>query len=198
MSATKSVPADSLNQIHELNRLFLKSLQARDPAELRDSGFPVDASDLLRRTSPEQIYGLAEFPRALFNLAVDAPADRPAAEKGVRALFDPLGDAVYSPRQILELTILFCAWTISRDSVYHARLFFGLTPRAVHTLRTALLSDLPCMALTAIRVECAFADSEWLWRELLSETRPEARRQLILVALQPSVVGRARFDQVAE
>src|SRR5690554_5791616 len=149
MSATKSVPADSLNQIHELNRLFLKSLQARDPAELRDSGFPVDASDLLRRTSSEQICGLAEFPRALFSLAVDAPA-----EKGVSSLFDPLGDAVYSPRKILELTILFCAWNISRDSVYHARLFFGLTPRAVHTLRTALLSDLPRMALTAIRVKC--------------------------------------------
>jgi hypothetical protein len=189
MSATKSVPADSLNQIHELNRLFLKSLQARDAAGLRESGFPVGAFDLLRSTSAEQIGGLAEFPRALFDLAVEGAADRPP---------DRPGDVVYSPRKILELTILFCAWNVSRDSVYHARLFFGLAPRAVHTLRTALLTDLPRMALTAIRVECAFADSEWLWRELLTETRPEARRQLILVALQPSVVGPARLDQVAE
>ncbi len=100
--------------------------------------------------------------------------------------------------QVLALTIMFCVWNTCRDSAYQARLFFGLTPREVHLLRTTALSELPRMAATSLTIECAFAESAWLWHELLTERRPEARRQLALVALQPSVEA-ARFEnRVAE
>jgi hypothetical protein len=181
--------SDSLAQVHELNRLFLKSLQTRDAAALRDSGFPAGAVDTLRLAAPGQIDRLAEFPRALFDLVIEHPE---ACEA------DPPADTAYGPQQILELTILFSAWNICRDSVYHARLFFGLTPRAVHTLRTTPLSALPRLGLTAVHVRCAFTGSEWLWRELFTEARPEVMRRLILIALQPALERTGAADRVAE
>jgi hypothetical protein len=189
MQTSNPACPDPLAQIHELNRLFLRSLQLRDAGGLAACAFPQGAVRALRAASDRQIDGLAEFPRALFDLTLAQQHDRGDA---------PAQDAGCSARQVLELTIAFCAWNISRDSVYHARLFFGLSTRAVHGLRMTPLSQLPRLALTAVRVDCAFAESEWLWQELLSETRPEVRRRLILVALQPSVDGEAAFDRAAE
>ncbi|MBN1240039.1 MAG: hypothetical protein JXB36_16165 [Gammaproteobacteria bacterium] len=178
---------DSLAQVHELNRLYLRSLQSRKTAELAECGFPAGAVGALRAAGAQLIDALAEFPRALFDLKVSPPAaNAPGPEAGCSA------------REVLALTIVFCAWNVSRDSAYHARLFFGLPTRAVHTLRTTPLSLVPRLALTSARVDCAFPDSEWLWRELLTERRPEVRRRLILVALQPSADGARALDRVAE
>lgn len=180
---------DPLAQVHELNRLFLRSLQWRDAPALSRCGFPAGAVSALHAADERQLDGLAEFPRALFDLTIEAPDDAAAL---------PMLRAGYTAQQIIELTIVHGAWTIGIDSAYHARLFFGLPTRMVHTLRTTPLSSLPVLALASVVVTCAFPDAEWLWRELLTETRPEVRRRLILIALQPSMDGAAAFDRVAE
>jgi hypothetical protein len=36
-------------------------------------------------------------------------------------------------------------------------------------------------------LRCAFADQRWFWHQLFTTTRPELRRQLTLMALQPSL-----------
>src|SRR5690606_6611154 len=120
-----------------------------------------------------------EFPRALFDFLLDAPVS--GAAQGATS------ESTSVASRILELTIAYCSWTTSRDSAYHARLFFGLGTDVIQTLRMTPLSKLPWLAATRARVVCAFADAEGLWRELLIETRPEARRQLVLVALQPAL-----------
>ncbi|HEX7081146.1 MAG TPA: hypothetical protein VF329_09045 [Gammaproteobacteria bacterium] len=164
---------ESIEQIHELNRLFLRSLQGRDVADLRGCGFPGAAVASLRAAPPGMLDAVAEFPRALFELTLDESGrDAPQPDMS---------------RQILDLTIVFCAWNMARESLYHARLLFGLTPQVAHELRTTPLSQLPRLALTRARISCTFAEVEWLWKELLTETRPEARRQLILIALQPPI-----------
>lgn len=174
------LPAEPLEQIHELNRLFLRSLQPRKIEALRSIGFPSGAMTALRQASPEQLDAIAEFPRALFELVLDAQAAGPTVPPGTAL------DSVPLASRILELTIAYCAWTTSRDSAYHARLFFGLGAEVIHALQMTPLSKLPWLALTRARVLCAFRDAEGLWKELLVETRPEARRQLVLIALQPA------------
>lgn len=175
------LPAEPLEQIHELNRLFLRSLQPRKIESLHRIGFPAGALPALNQASPEQLDVIAEFPRALFDFVLDAsPPPGVGSPQGV--MID--GPSVAS--RILELTIAYCAWTTSRDSAYRARLFFGLNSDVIQTLRMTPLSKLPWLALTRARVVCAFQEAEGLWRELLLETRPEARRQLVLVALQPA------------
>ncbi|SRR5690606_24276082 len=179
--ADSPLPAESLEQIHELNRLFLRSLQQRKVEALRSIGFPSGAMTALKEASPERLDTIAEFPRALFDFVLDA---QPA---GAVAPHAAALDSVPLTSRILDLTIAYCAWSTSRDSAYHARLFYGLGADVIHALRMTPISKLPWLALTRARVVCAFRDAESMWRELLVETRPEARRQLVLVALQPAL-----------
>ncbi|MFS8607110.1 MAG: hypothetical protein LOD94_03795 [Gammaproteobacteria bacterium] len=179
---------EPLEQIFELNRLFLRFLQSRNLDEARRMGLPASAADPLKAATPEQLDAAAEFPRGLFQLQLtDANDASPMSYESF-----PL------PARILEMTIAYCAWSTSRDSVYHARLFFGLGAEVIHTLRTTPLSELPRLAMCHARVVCAFQEAEWLWRELLVETRPEARRQLVLVALQPPLPSGRAFRRPAE
>lgn len=177
-----NAPPEPLEQIFELNRLFLRFLQSRKLEEARRIGLPASAAGPLRAATPEQLDAAAEFPRGLFQLQLAGAGDVPAASFESSPL----------PARILEMTIAYCAWSTSRESVYHARLFFGLGAEVIHALRTTPLSELPRLAISRVRIVCAFQEAEWLWRELLVETRPEARRQLVLVALQPPLPpGRA-------
>src|SRR5690606_5022282 len=123
------VPAEPLEQIHELNRLFLRSLQTRKMDGLSSAGFPAVALAALRRAGGEQLDAIAEFPRALFELVIDPP---PNGESST-----PHGsvDVASFASRILELTIAYCAWSASRESPYHARLFFGLGPDVIRMLR---------------------------------------------------------------
>jgi hypothetical protein len=82
---------------------------------------------------------------------------------------------------------LLCAWTLSRQSAYQARLLLGLEPRMIQRLRGMQLSDLQQLAYGRDLVRCAFAGRDWLWSELLTDPRPEARQQLALIALQPGL-----------
>lgn len=168
-----------LDQVHELNRLFLTFLQAQARSARFCFGLPADAVELLRVASVEVLDRAARLPRALFRFDLSEPSacDRlPTAESHeARAL------------QSLQLTILLTVWNISRRSPYRARAFFGLTARAVQRLRALSLSQLPGIAVTAELVACDFDDAEWLWRQLLTARDPTDHERLMLVALQPAV-----------
>lgn len=168
---------DQLEQIHELNRLFLAFLRRR-AEEGRDClGMSDSVVGVLRSTDRALLDTVAEFPRALFDLTLSrAPADR---------VMDPADSVAERSRHALNLTILLSAWNVSRHSAYYARLLLGLRSSAVHRLRTTSLSELPGLALAPDVVRCAFARSEQLWRELLRADRPEVRQRLGLIALQP-------------
>jgi len=170
---------DQLRQVHELNRLFLTYLQARVRDDRDCLGLPDSARPILRKTSPEALAAIAEFPRALFDLALD--------DRAVPQVRDPLPSRDDAARHALCLTILLCAWTLSRQSAYHAHLLLGLEPRTLQRLRALQLGDLQRLAHVQDLVLCAFGDREWLWTELLTDARPEARQQLALIALQPGL-----------
>jgi hypothetical protein len=170
---------DPLQQVHELNRLFLTHLQTRVRGDLDCCGLPDLARRLLRRASAESIAAIAVFPRALFDLNLDER--KPSVER------DPLRSGVDAAHHALGLTILLCAWTLSRQSAYQARLLLGLETRTIQRLRALQLSDLQPLAHAPQLVLCAFAGRDWIWIELINETRPEARHQLALVALQPGL-----------
>ena len=170
---------DQLQQVHELNRLFLTYLQTRVRGDRDCLGLPAGARSLLRKTTAEALAVIAEFPRALFDLKLD---DRAAPQ--VR---DPLPSRGDAARHALSLTILLCAWSLSRQSAYQARLLLGLEPRAIQRLRAMQLIDLQQLAHVPELVLCAFAGRDWLWNELLTDARPEARQQLALIALQPGL-----------
>src|SRR5690606_20405481 len=163
-------------------------LHSRKLEEARRIVFPASSAASLRASTPEQLHAAAECRRGLFQLQITGAAGAPAA----RFYSSPL------PARILEMTIAYCAGSTSRESVYHARLFFGLGAEVIHTLRTTPLSELPRLAISRANVVCAFQEAEWLWRQLLVETRPEARRQLVLVALQPPLPSAQTIRRPAE
>jgi hypothetical protein len=170
---------DQLQQVHELNRLFLTYLQAR-ALEGRDClGLPDAARPLLARTSADVLATIAEFPRALFDIELDG--HRGAAAR------DPLRSRDESMRHALYLMIALCAWSLSRQSAYQARLLLGIEARAIQRLRTLQLSQLQPLSHLPNLVQCAFRERDWLWTSLLLDNRPEARRRLALIALQPGV-----------
>jgi hypothetical protein len=169
---------DQLQQVHELNRLFLTYLQTRVRADAECLGLPELARPMLRRASADLLAAAAEFPRALFDLKLDERAPLPR---------DPLRSRDDAARHALCLTILLCAWTLSRQSVYQARLLLGLEPRTIQRLRAMQLSDLQQIAHGRELVRCAFVGRDWLWSELLADPRPEMRQQLALIALQPGL-----------
>lgn len=170
---------DQLQLVHELNRLFLTYLQTRARADADCLGLPELARPILRRASSELIAAVAEFPRALFDIKVD--------ERGTQQVRDPLRSRDDAARHALCLTIVHCAWTLSRQSVYQARLLLALEPRTIQRLRAMQLGDLQQVAQGRELVHCAFAGRDWLWSELLTDPRPEMRQQLALIALQPGL-----------
>ena len=169
---------DQLHQVQELNRLFLAFLQTRVREQLDCLGLPDRARPALRTASGVLLDAVAEFPRALFRLLLDEAERQPRR---------PPSGRVESAQQALSLTLLLCAWTLSRQSAYQARLLLGLESRAVQRLRALQLTELQGLAHGSSLVRCAFPEREWLWTELLTERRPEARQRLVLVALQPGL-----------
>ncbi len=168
---------DHLEQVHELNRLFLNFLKKQAENRIDCLDMAASAVAALRSAPSKIIDVLAEFPRALFRLRL-----HPSPSLKV---MDPGPAMADLTRLTLHLTILHSAWHFSRRSSYEARLFFGLTRVDVSRLKATPLSELPRLAFAHDLIGCAFPDSDWLWHELLTETRPEHRRQLLLVGLQP-------------
>ena len=168
-----------VEQIRELNRVFLTFLKHSAIERTDCLGLPDAARRALRSADDVLLDLVAEFPRALFRLAL---TDGPPAQVG-----DPLQSRLDSARHAIQLTIALCAWTLSRQSVYQARLLLALDLNSIQRLRGLALGDVQRLADIPRLVRCAFPDRAWLWTELLTETRPEARRQLLLVALQPGL-----------
>jgi len=169
---------DHLQQIHELNRGFLGLLQTRVRADRPCFGLPPSARPAVGGASRELLDGLASFPRALFEIQTGA---RPRLERHqVGAYFD-------EAEHDLCLSILFAARHTSRLSTYQARLLFGLGANEVERLCTLPLPDLQRLACLPGVLQCAFRERHWFWEGLITATRPELRRQLTLMALQPGV-----------
>lgn len=173
-----------LDQLFELNRLFLEYLRQLSADGIADAGLPAATARWLRRAKAAALDRAAEFPQALFRLRLDEAGVGDALDDG------PHGDA----RRALQLTIMLCAWNQCRQSVYAARLYLGLGNDDVRRLRTTSLSELTGLAVAGDLLGCAFARSEWFWRELLTAGGRERRRQLALIGLQPKLAQGWRID----
>lgn len=176
----KPVALDQLQQVHELNRAFLGLLQSRIRERRPCLGLPPSAHAALAAAGSPVLEGVAAFPRALFQLEV-APCARPARHGGVGDFDEVEHDLCFS--------ILFAARQTSRESAYQARLLFGLEPADVEQLRGSTLGVLQQLACVRGVLQCAYREQHWLWHGLFTATRPELRRQLTLMALQPRVPG---------
>jgi len=173
----KSGALDQLHQVHELNRAFLGLLQARLQDGRSCLGLPASAHAALTAAAGPLLDGVAEFPRALFRLGQGAQA---CARTDAGPDFD-------EPEHRLCLSILFAARHTCRHSGYQARLLFGLEVADVERLQASPLAELQQHACAPGMLKCAFAEHHWFWHQLFTATRPELRRQLTLMALQPSL-----------
>jgi hypothetical protein len=168
-----TIPA--VDEVRELNRLFLAFLHERPDAASERFGLSPLAAGLLQQATPVQMKRAAGFPRALFRFLLPAPP--------------PAGIMTALPRssgeRVLELVLLHGARNLSRMSGYAARLLLRLDGDAVNRLRGADVGELIAMSRADQVVMAAFDGLDWIWRELLTEARPEYRRRLLLIGFQP-------------
>jgi len=170
-------PFPALEEVRQLNRLFLGFLRSRPAIAAEDFGLSRSATEPLASATLEQIDRAASFPRALFRLHL--PQESPGA------VMDPLGAARDPGRRVLQLTLLQSAWHLCRSGGYAARLLLRLNDAEIKQLRNAEMQDIVLLSLAADIVRVAFDDFDGIWRELLMESRPEQRRRLLLFGLQP-------------
>jgi len=176
-------PLPALDEVRELNRLFLGFLCERPAAATGRFGLSPRAAELLARAPPDPIHRAASFPRALFRFRLPEPA----GDRAGKSLSLP-----GSGERVLELVLLHSARNLSRTSGYAARLLFWLDDDAVDRLRTAAVSKIVSMSLAQNVICVVFDDLDWIWQELLTEARPEYRRRLLLLGFQPdSLLGPA-------
>ncbi len=167
---------DQLQQVHELNRAFLGLLQSRLRQQRSCLGLPAAAQPAVASAGSSTLEAIASFPRALFHVRL-GPRDWPASDD-VPEQFD-------EAEHTLRFSILFAVRQTSRHSRYHARLLFGLEPVGVERLCAAALPDMQRLACAPGVLSCAFGERHWFWLQLVTATRPELRRGLTLIALQP-------------
>lgn len=170
-----------IDEIRQANRLFLGYLRSRPRVAIEHFGLPESAVRLLKRASQEQIDQVAAFPRALFRLVVPVPG----AIREAISLSDESGLC------ILQVALLLNAWTLSRQSGYSARLLLRLDDDSIRQLRDAQMSELLELSHVGEVVRAAYDDLGWIWQQLLIESRPERRRRLLLLGLQPEFASRA-------
>ena len=176
---------DQVELVYELNQLFLSFLSNRVQRGLDCLGLSGAARDALRTAPQAVLEELGRFPRSLFRVQFDLRSNH-------RVMVNEDDSAVYF-RQALQLGLIYNVWHVCRSNTYHARLYFGLSNAEVLKLRTTPLKELHHLATCAELVVCAFAHADWLWHELLTETRPEHRRQLALIGLQPTLPSTRRL-----
>jgi len=170
---------DHLEPIHELNRLFLGFLQSRARVDRDCLGLPASAHPPLRAADGVSLDDAAQFPRALFQLSCNR-----VTEAGLELAGAGERDARYHD---VALPILWAARQTSRQSPYRAQFLLGLDVAQIEFLGSLAASDLARLAGAPDVLRCAFTDQDWVWRSLLTDRRPEARRQLVLVVLQPGL-----------
>jgi hypothetical protein len=175
--AHPTLPA--LDEIRQANRLFLDFLSSRPRVAIDHFSLSPAVTDALATASAEQIDRAAEFPRALFRLTL--PPEVPGAVLDAREL------AAAPDRRVLQISILQSAWVLCRTSGYSARLLLRFDDPAIDRLRHAELRDILLMSLGNDILHAAFDELDWVWKELLTEARPEQRRRLLLLGLQPEL-----------
>jgi hypothetical protein len=174
-SATPSILA--LEEIRQANQLFLDFLRARPGVATDHFGLPPAASELLCRATPEQLGRAADFPRALFRLCL--PPTAPVA------VVDPLDLGPGSGRRVLQVALLLSASNLCRTSGYSARLLLRLNDDDIRRLREAELREILLLSHGDGILRAAYDELDWIWQRLLTESRPEQRRRLLLIGLQP-------------
>ena len=177
MSVTARI--EHFESIYELNRSFLCFLKSRALADRDCLGLPDRVRPVLRAADDAFLETVARVPRALFQLRCER-----AAQSSPDSAVARERDARYHD---LAVSILWTARQTSRESPYQAQFLLGLDVSQIEWLRSLALTDLPRLAGAADIVRCAFPEREWLWRSLLTDTRPESRRHVALVALQPGL-----------
>jgi hypothetical protein len=178
MMTRSETPLSALDEVRQLNQLFLEFLREQLGRNER-FGLPADAAQLLLTASPEQIDQAARFPRALFRLCLPAQLPPP--------MLAPMALAPGTRGQVLKLILLNAARNFSRTSGYSARLLLRLSDDEVLRFRAAEVDQIVAWSRHEGLVSAAFDDLGWLWRELLTEDRPEFRRRLLLIGLQPDL-----------
>lgn len=167
---------DQLQQVHELNRAFLGLVQTRARDGRACFGLPAAVRRDVAVAGLPALEGAACFPRALFH-----------ADVGARCGSAELGADFDEAEHDLCLSVLLAARHTSRHSAYQARLLFGLEVPDIERLRGSPLTLLQQLASAPGVLQCAFRERQWFWRGILTATRPEIRRQLTLMALQPGI-----------
>jgi hypothetical protein len=167
---------DQLPQVHELNRAFLALLQSRVRQHGPCLGLPASAETVLAVAGVPVLEAMASFPHVLFQIRLGW---RPSRADAVLQLDEAEHE--------LCLLALHAARSASRQSTYQARLLYGLQAADVQQLGTASLATLQQLAAVPGVLLCAFSERRWFWEGLFTATRPELRRQLTLMALQPAV-----------
>ena len=180
---------EDLDHVRELNRLFLSFLHTRAEERLDCLGLNETTVATLRSASAETLDRIADFPCALFRLKLDAL--RPRVADPVRFQLDPA-------QLSLQSGILNGVWHLVRRRAYSARLHLAMSDAEVRLLRSTPLLDLSRLALAVDLIGCAFHESEWMWIELLTETRPEYRRCLLLVGMQPKLGADTRLGRAGQ
>jgi hypothetical protein len=172
---------DQLQHVHELNRAFLQLLQSRARHERPALGLPAALRPIVAAAGGSLLDGVAGFPRALFHLELSTPTR--AGQAGPADRDDGFDEAEHD----LSLLILLAARHTSRQSAYQARLLLGLAAADVERLCASQLADLQRLACVSGVLRCAFRERQWFWQGLFTTTRPELRRQITLMALQPGI-----------
>jgi hypothetical protein len=176
-SLRPALPA--VDEIRQANSLFLNFLRTRPGLATGHFGLSSRVSELLRRAEPEQVERAADFPRSLFRLTVPEP-ERVAPLNPRLVVHD-------DGRLVLQTALFQSAWNISRYSGYAARMLLRLDDRDVDRFRHAEMKDILQMSLSDHVLRAAFDDLDWIWKQLLTESRPECRQRLLLLGLQPDL-----------
>ena len=174
---SRTAALDQLQQVHELNRAFLALLQSRVRQQRACLELPTHVRAVIASAPGSLLDSVACFPRALFELRI-----------GVRVQPQPGAGDLDDAERELCLSVLLAARGASRHSAYQARLLFGLDAAGIEQLSAAPLSELQQIACVPGTLRCALRERSWFWHGLLTATRPELRRQLTLMALQPAIV----------
>jgi len=174
-----SPPADTLDEVRQLNAMFLTFLRESSSSELERFGLNAHAIQLIRGAGQTELERAAGFPRALFRLHLPAPSS--AALEGQPSLDRE------SRARVLALVLLQSARSLSRSSGYWGRLLLRLRDHEVDRLRAAEVDEIVALSRRAGVVRAASGSNDWIWPELLTEERPEVRRRLLLIGFQPDL-----------
>jgi hypothetical protein len=171
------VHLEHLEQVRELNRAFLALLQSRALAQRDCLGLPAVSRASLIGADAVLLDNVARVPRALFKVSCD---QAPATQSAV-----PAANERDPNHHDLALSILWAVRHTSRQSPSQARLLFGLDAAQLQFFRSLEFPEMERLSSRPDVLRCAFSAQDWVWRRLLTDTRPESRRQLSLIALQP-------------